>query len=1124
MTWVVPLALGGVAILVMAVFTMLSSRKRHRAIVAPAPAAGPRILVHDINDDRCTGCDACVAVCPTNVLDLVANKSRVIAFHECIQCEQCMFACPTEALVMYPQGGTPPVLKVPEIDENFQTAVVGQYLIGEVAGKPLVKNAANLGRVVIEHMLQTGMQPGALGAGETNVDVAIVGSGPGGLSAALTCIQKGLSYVVLEKEQMIASTISRYPKGKLVMAEPYDTQNMSLLPVFDAGKEQLIPIWSEVIERVGLKIKQGESVETVSKAADGVFEVRTTVASYRAQRMVLSIGTRGKPRTLQVPGENLPKIYSLLEDPDDWRGKSVLICGGGDSACEAALALADAGAKVMISYRGKGFNRAAPKNKSAIEAYASQGRIKAKLGSQIINFDAETVTLGLNDGSQKRYPNDAAFVLIGADPPIAWLEKVGVKFVERPHQYQLGKTDELVRKFVARAVECPEDAARAAAQVLGGSIGVDAPAPARSIESATAAAAAEMGMMPLGEPVSGPRKWLRSATSIFSTKPGQSGVIPMQGAPVRPDARAQRAKKLDAPMPLSEFAKRPQRMTQHSGHGRRDSLSAGERTRILRMLRDEGGRLADEESQVFIGGGPREYDFDFDDSPPPSAATMIRPDVPAKPAVVVGLAEAQAARSQGKRDKAAPPPQMEMQPQGAMQQPQMQQPWPAPQQQAWPSAPPPQQQPWPAAPQQPWPMAPQPPMELNQPWPAAPQHMQQPWPAAPQPQPPFAPPQPGAQPSFAPAQMAQPAPHMAQPPYAPQPVQPMAPPPQPSRPLPPPPPQPDMLAHSNAPLTLPANELDGLEIDPPRRPRPATQQPRPTGASSRPQSSQQVHPHVQAQPSTPSSRPPSQQVHPHVAQRSPSQQIAAPQPPASAQQPRPKPPSHPGVVPRQTPHEQAAVQPPRSRVMAAVQPPAAAPAPAPARRGPVPFSDEPTRQVDDAMLAALRATPTAKPPAKDAPAKPAGNLRAMHDEPTRMSIDVSAALSPPDLPKFQSSAPPELPRFQSSPSRTVEVSFGDEPGSDDPGADDLTRPRDDFPQLIAPVATIAPNAEPHVEVDLPGFTVEDHRDDGESTKLASVETMAAAERARKKSAGDERSRAVNIRNDPSIADIDWDLD
>src|SRR5690242_19427351 len=197
----------------MAVFSVLTARRRHRAEIAPAAGVGPRILIHDINDDRCTGCDACVAVCPTNVLDLVSNKSRVLRFQDCIQCEACMFACPTEALVMVPEGATPPPLKIPEIDENFQTAVPGQYLIGEVAGKPLVKNAANLGRAVIEHMLTNGLYPGALGGGEGVVDVAIIGSGPGGLSAALTCIQKGLSYVVLDKEQMIASTIVRYPKG-----------------------------------------------------------------------------------------------------------------------------------------------------------------------------------------------------------------------------------------------------------------------------------------------------------------------------------------------------------------------------------------------------------------------------------------------------------------------------------------------------------------------------------------------------------------------------------------------------------------------------------------------------------------------------------------------------------------------------------------------------------------------------------------------------------------------------------------------------------------------------------------------------------------------------------------------
>lgn len=658
MTWVVPLSLGGLAIAVMAVFSMLGARRARYAQVAPLPAAGPRILVHDINDDRCTGCDACVAVCPTNVLDLVSNKSRVLRFHDCIQCEACMWACPTEALVMFPEGAEPPPIKVPELDDSFQTAVPGQYLIGEVAGKPLVKNAANLGRGVIEHMLRTGLRPGALGGGPTAVDVAIVGSGPGGLSAALTCIQRGLTYVLLEKEQQIASTIARYPKGKLVMAEPYDTQNMSLLPVFDSSKEQLVPIWRELIERVGLQIRLGEAVEAVQRLGDGTFDVRTTVGAYRAQRVVLGTGTRGKPRTLQVPGENLPKVANLLDDPDDWRGKEVLVVGGGDSACEAALALADAGARVIISYRGKAFNRAAPKNKQAIESYAAQQRLKAKLGSQVIAFEPEAVILQLGDGSQKRYANHGAFVLIGADPPVTWLEKLGVRFVLRPHQYSLGKTDDFVRRMVPSAQPCPEDAARVAALITGRP---QAPSQDRGERLPTELERA-LASVALPEPASGPKKWLKAATGLFGT-----------------------SKKIEQPIPLSEFAR-----LQRTGTGRRDQLSSGERTRVLRMLRDEGARVADEESRVFdlseLRPPPRDptppprrtaparaavpapqFAPTFDGPEPPThahargAAPPQAPsgDIVAKPAVIVGLARANAA---GPRTRSARADEIELGP------------------------------------------------------------------------------------------------------------------------------------------------------------------------------------------------------------------------------------------------------------------------------------------------------------------------------------------------------------------------------------------------------------------------------------------------------------------------------
>ncbi len=581
---IVPAALGGIAVLVVALVFITNAIKGNKTTTETAvPQA--RILVHAINDDRCVGCDACVAVCPTNVLDLVNNKSRVLRFQDCIQCEQCMWACPTDALVMHLEGTQPPPLKVPEIDEFFQTAVPGQYLIGEVAGKPLVKNAANLGRMVVEHMLSDGLRPGE--GGDDVYDVAIVGSGPGGLSAALTCMRHGLKYVVLEKEQMIASTVSRYPKGKWVMAEPYDVRNLSFLPVFDSSKEEMVPIWQQLSDSLNVHIKMGEPVEEAKKDESEIFNIRTTVDSYRAKRLVLAIGTRGKPRTLGVPGENLPKIRSLLEDPDDFRGQAVLVIGGGDSALEAAMALSDAGARVVLSYRGRSFNRAQAKNKQAIESYGAQKKVKILYQSQVEKFDADTVTLNMADGQQKSYPNHAAFVLIGAEPPIRWLNKVGIEFVERPHSYALGKTDELILGMVGEqnALDCPEDASLAAALVRDGIL------PA-AVQQQQMEAQASKTMVFGFQPASGPRGWLKSATTMFT-----------------------QALRIDKPMSLSEFANSKSRRM-HSGNGRRDALSASERTRVLRMLRDEGGRLADEDTQMVPGE-------DKSAAPPPQPAQTV---------------------------------------------------------------------------------------------------------------------------------------------------------------------------------------------------------------------------------------------------------------------------------------------------------------------------------------------------------------------------------------------------------------------------------------------------------------------------------------------------------------------
>jgi len=461
----VPLVIAGVALALLALGAISDDRRariRRREVELP-PVEAVLPLKHSINDDRCIGCEACVDVCPTEVLELVDHKVRVLRFDDCVQCEQCQNACPTMALVMYREGTTPRMLTVPELDDHFQTGTPGQYLIGEVAGKPLVKNAANLGRAVVEHIVKE-LEPGR---DKSVLDVVIVGTGPGGLSAGLTCLKRGLSCLLLEKEHVISSTVSRYPKGKHFMAEPSNAINASFLPVFDASKEELVAAWQQVVTQVKLPIKLGEAVETVKRGDDGIFEVKTTVGTYRSRRVVLATGLRGKPRLLAVPGANLEKVQSLLDDPGEFAGMDVLVVGGGDSAVEGAMSLADVGARVVLSYRGDGFKRCKQGNQKRLAEMTGAGKLEVLLESNVKQFTADAVDIKLKDGQVKTYPNQRAFVLIGADTPVAWLETNNVRFVERPHLYTLGASDEVVKRLVPDASECPRSAAESIALVLG---------------------------------------------------------------------------------------------------------------------------------------------------------------------------------------------------------------------------------------------------------------------------------------------------------------------------------------------------------------------------------------------------------------------------------------------------------------------------------------------------------------------------------------------------------------------------------------------------------------------------------------------------------------------------------
>ena len=438
----VPVALFTLAFLVMRVAGAISRRRRMRA--AAQPKRSSLLLIHSINDDRCTGCEACVNVCPTDVLELQANHARPARFDDCIQCNQCEWVCPTKALVMHPPKEQPPKILLPALDEFYQTNIRGLYLIGEAGGKPLTKNASNLGRAAVEHMRSKGLRASNRSG---MVDVLIIGSGPGGLSAALTCMQHGLSYACIDKEKIPFSTVARYPKGKWVMAEPYDVRCLGLLPIWDAPKDDIVREWSDIVAKSGVKVDLEELVQGF-KGKEGDFQVVTSKRTLRAQRMIIATGTRGKPRKLKVSGEDLPKVANLLDDPDDYRGKDVLIVGGGDSAAEAVIALVEAGARVTLSYRGKQIVRANPKNREKVEKFIATKKVTAYWSSQVTEIGSREVAIKLESGRMIEVQNDAVITLIGADPPIEWLKKMGIEYVERPHMHAQPKSDELLERLL----------------------------------------------------------------------------------------------------------------------------------------------------------------------------------------------------------------------------------------------------------------------------------------------------------------------------------------------------------------------------------------------------------------------------------------------------------------------------------------------------------------------------------------------------------------------------------------------------------------------------------------------------------------------------------------------------
>ncbi len=414
----------------------LSALKKHDELArqvtekAKLYSEAPKGLHPHIDADRCIGCATCTAVCPEgDVLAMLNGKAVIAHGQQCIGHGLCAAACPVGAIEMV--MASPSVsADTPYLTPEYESTIENLFVIGELGGLALIKNAVNQGRQCIDIITRRIGRSHPLKTGQGIYDVVIVGAGPAGISASLRAIENKLSYITIERDE-VGGTVAKFPRQKVVTTSPLDFPLYGKLKKTELSKEHLLAFWDMVLNRAEFNVCADARVDDIKKDPDGIFRVMTPTQLYRARAVVLATGRAGIPRKLGVKGENLPKVMYRLIEVDQFRNRRILVVGGGDSAVEAAIALAQQdGNQVTVSYRKHDFVRIKRRNAQRIAESLRAGKINVIFNSIPIEFRQDQVILDVG-GKSRTLANDLVWIFAGGTPPCDFLKKIGVGFGQR---------------------------------------------------------------------------------------------------------------------------------------------------------------------------------------------------------------------------------------------------------------------------------------------------------------------------------------------------------------------------------------------------------------------------------------------------------------------------------------------------------------------------------------------------------------------------------------------------------------------------------------------------------------------------------------------------------------------
>ncbi len=354
---------------------------------------------------------------------------------------------------MWPAGT---VEKLPKVNEDFSTNVPGLYVVGDLTGIPLLKFSSDSGARAVRTIVKA-HGSAAASPSQAALDLVIIGGGVSGMSAALEAKKANLKFEILEASEPF-STIVNFPKAKPIYTDPTE-----MTPAGDLQfrrevhpKEVLLQdIRKETIENgITPKVARAERIARKGQLLEVL--LADNQPRLLAKNVIIAIGRSGNFRKLGVPGEDLGKVFNRLHDPKECADKDVLVVGGGDSALETAIAIAECGGRVTLSYRKPEFSRPKPDNIEKLNklmadpmadvqiestegdrvttpigdfmaSYRKPGSIRLMLASKVKEIRDDAVDLIDAEGKPVTLPNDAVFTMIGREPPLDFFRRSGVK-------------------------------------------------------------------------------------------------------------------------------------------------------------------------------------------------------------------------------------------------------------------------------------------------------------------------------------------------------------------------------------------------------------------------------------------------------------------------------------------------------------------------------------------------------------------------------------------------------------------------------------------------------------------------------------------------------------------------